>query len=175
MKISEQDHDAAMDWKFTGEVGMSSEVICRVFLGYSVEKWPSTPSDADDLARCRLFLERLSEDGQTQALKLVAARCPIWAPLVREWDKICAQMDADCPKWRSGGSRWSDAVHRKLSVLLAEGYRLADPEGEVRTREDGTLSSYCGSSGRIATLHAGDMNRVVANLRKQRRSGGAHA
>lgn len=175
MKISEQDHEAAMDWKFTGEVGMSSEVICRVFLGYPVEKWPSTPSDADDLARCRLFLERLSEDGRAHALKLVSARCPTWAPLVREWQSVCAQMDTDCPTWRSGGSRWSDEVCRRLSVLLAEGYRLADPNGEVRTRADGTLSSYRGSGGTVAILHAGDMKRVVANLRKQRRAGGSHA
>lgn len=58
------------------------------------------PMDADDYARCRLFLERMPA---------VAARfrntmpnaSPIWRAMVAAWDDLGTALDAECPAWRT--------------------------------------------------------------------------
>lgn len=169
------DRAAAMDWKFSGEVGSSSETMCRAFLGYPEGRHSGLPCDGDDFARCRLFVERLSASGKLAALSAVSARHKEWVPLARDWDAICAQMDKDCPAWRLGGSRLSEQVSKMLGIRKTEGYRLAFPKAEIHAREDGTFSSMYNPSGPSEVVFDADalkrMKILTAKLRRKRRTG----
>ncbi len=150
------DQELAVNWMFEGEIGTSSETLCRAFLMRSPGKHEGLPSDTDDLARCRLFIEMLSEECQEEALRLVAIRYPDWKPLVREWDSVCAMMDEDCPNWRNGGKRWSDKAYKRMGVLRVEGLRLLYPNASIQTRPDGTLSSMNVPDGPMVIVMGGE-------------------
>lgn len=137
------DKEKATDWFFNGERGLSSETICRAFLGQIDNRgWgPYLPGDADDFARCRLFLESLSADGVKEALTAVAARHSEWLPLVRDWAMVCETMDRETPEWRTDRrQRWSEAVYIMTGRLAVEGYRLKYPKARIETNKNGTLS-----------------------------------
>jgi hypothetical protein len=161
--MTAKDAQAATNWFFDGEVGISSETICRAFLGRKQgRKHDGMPSDCDDLARCRLFLQCLSAKGQKAALAAVAKSYADWRPLVRDWASVCESMDAECPSWRKGGSRWGEKTHRLIGVLTVEGLRLRYPKAHITTRSDGTLSSMFNHRGpSIATLRAGDLEGIA--------------
>lgn len=142
MTENAKDREIATDWYFDGEVGTSSETICRAFLGRPQGKrHDSMPIDCDDLARCRLFLERLSLSGKAWALKAVSDLYADWGPLVREWETVCSSMDGECPQWRTRGSRWGPKTGIRIGVLRVEGLRIRYPNAVIHTSPDGTLSS----------------------------------
>lgn len=149
----EKDIDAAVDWMFTGKVGTSSRAICAAFLAKKCRD-SSTPSDPDDLRRCRLFLSRLSSAGASTALRRIAAQDAQWVPLVREWDSLCILMDEEAPEWRNGVGSAPKTYHR-MKLLEVEGLRIKYPDGEVKTYDDGTLSSFTNRSRSVVTLNGG--------------------
>ncbi len=157
--MTQPDKQAAIDWFFHGEIGASSETICRAFLGKEMRHHDSLPGDCDDLSRCRLFLERLSSEGQQEALASVSTRYPDWQPLVREWSAVCASMDAECPGWRS--KEWgpkTGKTGKMLDLLQVEGLRLRYPKATIETRKDGTLSSFFNPEGySVVTLKKEDI------------------
>jgi hypothetical protein len=139
------DKDAALDWLFTGSVGISSETICAAFLGKPSRRGGGTPSDPDDLNRCRMFLECLSAEGRREALQAVSRRFMDWIPLVREWDSLCALMDEEAPNWRKGKGAAPRTFHA-MKLLEVEGLKLRYPEAEFHLHADGTLSSMWNKS-----------------------------
>lgn len=152
--IKQKDRLAAENWFFDGEVGTSSETICRAFLGREQRRHDATPSDCDDMARCRLLLEKLTPEGQEIALRAVSLRFADWTPLVREWPSLCASMDRECPGWRKRGNRYGKETGKLLGVLRVEGLRLRFPKAQITTYEDGTLSSmFSGGAPNTIVMH----------------------
>lgn len=92
----------ATEWLRSGERGISSNAIFDHLTGLPVRGgWsPWTPSDPDDLRRCRLLLEAVPEF--RSGLPRMAEVSAGWAALVARWDELCATMDAESPNWREG-------------------------------------------------------------------------
>lgn len=91
---------AAVEWLAHGDRGTSSETIFSRTTSVAATLYESTPSDPDDLDRCRKLLEQVPECRDNfQRMREVS---PVWAKLVDGWAELCAQMDAEAPQWRKG-------------------------------------------------------------------------
>lgn len=104
--------EGASKWVESGLVGSSSNFMLFAFTGFNALAWlkhgntsekakPACPRDADDLSRCRLLLE--AEPRFNSRLPELASVSSTWKALVDHWDKLCLQMDAESPNWRTPG------------------------------------------------------------------------
>lgn len=58
------------------------------------------PMDAEDFARCQLFLERMPAVAESFR-GIMPNASPIWRAIVAAWDELGAALDAECPAWRT--------------------------------------------------------------------------
>lgn len=109
---------AARAWLAQGERGLSSEAMFQHLTGFDANRKRSLshtayPHDAADFRRCRLLLEQVPE--LTPRLGEMASLSREWAQLVKQWDCLCATLDAEAPNWRNG-----QGSGRLTSSLLRE-------------------------------------------------------
>lgn len=114
----------AVRWLACGQRGLSSESIFQYLTGIQVLKdhwqseFPRTPSDPDDMRRCRLLLEQVPEL-EPLFRKRMASASKDWAALVQRWDEICAVMDKESPQWRDGKGSAPETYRLMKQVLGA--------------------------------------------------------
>lgn len=112
----------AVRWLACGQRGLSSESIFQHLTGIPTLKdhwqseFPRTPSDPDDMRRCRLLLEQVPEL-EPLFRRRMASASKQWAALVQRWDEICAVMDEESPEWRAGKGRASK-TYDLMRVIL---------------------------------------------------------
>ncbi|MCA8228247.1 hypothetical protein [Burkholderia vietnamiensis] len=106
----------AAEWYATGERGLSSDAMFYAFTGVGKPS-VDAPSDPDDLRRCRLLLEQVPGFlGQLERMREISAH---WARLVDEWAVLTAQMDEECPDWRSSVGA-APQTYKAMKDLAAE-------------------------------------------------------
>lgn len=114
----------AVRWLASGQRGLSSESIFQHLTGIQVlkDRWqsefPRTPSDPDDMRRCRLLLEQVPELEPLFRRRMASASKPR-AALVQRWDEICTCMDTETPEWRDGKGRAPETYRLMKQVLGA--------------------------------------------------------
>jgi hypothetical protein len=130
-----------LDWILGNDTGTSSETIWEVMTGQEIGhlNHRSPPSDEDDFGRCFRLLIHFPE--WRPRLGEVAARHPMWAPLVRDWDKVeklyleYRGLEAGATK----GRLWH-TIHDLLSELQAEA--VVAGGGKVHRCKDGRISGW---------------------------------
>jgi hypothetical protein len=103
-----------IEWLLSGDTGISSECICAVMTG-SKFRDDSPPSDPSDFGRCYRLLQKFPE--WKARMGEVAAKCPEWSALVREWDSLTDLFEAES-KNKSGNA---PRLYARMKVLLDEG------------------------------------------------------
>lgn len=101
---------AAIEWLRSGERGISSEAMFEYLTGIPIGRGrKDTPTDPDDLRRCRLLLNKVPEFAlRLSEMGFVSER---WAKLVKVWDRLGAIMDEEtavsnrCPRTWAAMSR----------------------------------------------------------------------
>lgn len=83
-----------LDWCTGDDVGVSSATIFHVATGVRALRSLvyDAPYDASDFGRCRRLVKLFPEF--EAKLPEVASLCPQWAPIVEEWQGLCALYDA---------------------------------------------------------------------------------
>ncbi len=115
--------DAELAWLRGTDTGISSKTIFSVLStkhGHLVDltsrHWrPDVPHDPDDFGRCYRLLRAIP--AWRSRLDRVAERHKVWAPMVREWDRMTALYERDLPTGRC--KELYDLMHE----LEAEGRR----------------------------------------------------
>lgn len=108
------------DWVMGSDTGVSSRTIWAAMMGADMPDWRSgVPVDVDDFGRCHRLLAQFPE--WRARMPEVAARFPLWAGIVREWDELTAMYVEDLPHG------WSDRMFRRLmelreEAMIAEGW-----------------------------------------------------
>jgi hypothetical protein len=90
--------ERAQRWINSGDTGLSSETIWRVFMSRGSGR-ADVPYDPSDFGRCHRLLKLLPE--WRERLDKVAEALPEWGPLVREWSKLEAIYARDLPTGKS--------------------------------------------------------------------------
>ncbi len=85
-------------WRASDDTGISSLTIWSVMTGRRVAS-RAYPRDPDDFGRCHRLLERIP--AWRERLPEVAAACPDWAGLVREWPRMTEIYLRDLPTGES--------------------------------------------------------------------------
>ena len=93
-----------MAWRRGGDTGLSSLTIWCVLMGYPTSvvmgrRSGSVPYDPADFGRCLRLIRRIPS--WRRRLPEVATAFPIWAPFVREWDRMAALYDEEEPSGRA--------------------------------------------------------------------------
>jgi len=109
--------ESAVLWLADGERGSSSNTIFQHLTGVSAAgRWGiSTPSDPDDLRRCRLLLEQVPEFKEQFAKMKTCSE--VWARLVDEWDELCALMDEECEGWPPKFGSSAQLTYKRMKKL----------------------------------------------------------
>lgn len=113
------------DWIRHGESGISADTIVRHLTGVDPGRGrlEGAPRDPSDLRRCRLLLEAVPAiAAQFQRMR---SHSLVWAGLVGAWPDLCAQMDAECPDWRSGRGHCPLTFQRLIEVRVAADLAMA--------------------------------------------------
>src|SRR5687767_2874441 len=98
------------EWILSHDTGTSSKTIWAVMTGTECRD-PGHPHDADDFGRCYRLLQHFP--GWRARLSEVAARHPMWAPLVAAWDELTALYEAkDYRGLYDRIESMSDEIHR---------------------------------------------------------------
>jgi hypothetical protein len=86
-----------LDWLRGGDVGLSSETICRQLGELGEPKQPAWPRDPSDFGRCHRLLKLFPS--WRARMPEIAARYPAtpWVAYVREWDRMAALYDEEAP------------------------------------------------------------------------------
>lgn len=93
-------------WLLRGDIGISSECMAYTALGLWrhldwSDRWP--PSDPADLGRCLRLLKRLPWVRKEAFPKL--RRQKRWSRLIKNWDALAAQMEAEVGiHWEKGST-----------------------------------------------------------------------
>lgn len=98
----------AIRWLAEGERGISSNAIFEVLTGYKATgRWGlGHPRDPDDFRRCELLLSAVP-DLRDEMHNMVNVS-PVWANLVRDWDKIKGMILEEAPNWEGRASKAYD-------------------------------------------------------------------
>ena len=115
------DHE---DWLLSGDTGVSSKTIFRTLSGRRTpgDQSAGIPHDADDFGRCYRLLKRHPE--WKPRLSEVVAAFPVWGPIVREWDALCAAFEAE-GKLDEHGRQTADRMPKfydAIQTLVKEAY-----------------------------------------------------
>lgn len=101
------DGDAALEWLYGTDVGMSALTIHGVMTGRADSVKMHLPSDADDLGRCIRLLDRIPE--WQSRIGEVGEVFPPWRRLVDDWERLVKMYAAE--EW--------DAINARLSELTS--------------------------------------------------------
>lgn len=82
-----------IEWMGTGEVGCSSTCIAVYLTTGKVSKYPTTPSDPDDLLRCVKLLELVPEL-KTEFYKMGELDIK-WKRLTDNWKELIALFESE--------------------------------------------------------------------------------
>jgi hypothetical protein len=107
----------AWAWFMSGDTGTSSKTIWSVMTGIPID-CADVPYDPSDFGRCHRLLEKFPE--WRERLGEVAARYPVWGPLVREWPALTRRYVRAIEQGRKSAPK----MWHRMETLVDEG-RLA--------------------------------------------------
>lgn len=102
-----------IDWLLNGETGVSSKTICAVMTG-SVARDNDVPHDPSDFGRCYKLLALFPE--WRERLGEVAAKFPMWGPMVEAWDELAALYEEE-----TKAGHKAPKLYERMQTLIDEG------------------------------------------------------
>jgi len=106
-----------IEWLLSGDTGVSSKTIFAVMTGSDM-KGADVPHDPDDFGRCYRLLSHFPE--WKTRLSEVAAKFPIWGPMVAAWEELAALYEKETKNHCGVAPKLYD----RMKTLIDEG-RLA--------------------------------------------------
>ncbi|MFK4705742.1 hypothetical protein ABIC83_002581 [Roseateles asaccharophilus] len=114
----------AVKWLAGGDRCVASSTLFAAMYGVATRctvQGRAAPSDASDFRLCRLMIESIP-DARERLLGLQDIRARGYErvkilSVVKNWDALCAVMDADSPNWRDSKSAPSRKLYEVLHLL----------------------------------------------------------
>ena len=114
------------EWLLSGDTGTSSKTICAVMTGSDGDRLGDPPYDNDDFGRCYRLLQLFP--AWRRRLPEVAARYPMWGPMVASWGQLTALWESYCdalghvgPKEYAANKDTAKTLYNRMKVLIDEG------------------------------------------------------
>ena len=130
--------DAVFDWLADGEVGISSKAIALTAARGATyrrkELLGDHPHDPDDLRRCVLLLDRIPQ-ARELAFPVLVQRCPYWAALIPQWDRLVGMLHEELAEWTGLAPRTYAAMRALIDPIQEEQkrHRTGDTGGGTVT------------------------------------------
>ena len=130
------------DWLDDGEVGISSKAIALTAARGAAHKGRKYalgdyPHDPDDLRRCVLLLDRIPQ-ARDLAFPVLVQRCPYWAALIPQWDRLVGMLREELEEWTGLAPRTYEAMRAILDPIQEEQkrHRTGDTGGGTVTVDE---------------------------------------